>query len=399
MSTKPNLAVGLDAGSRYTRAVICSLDHDRIRFLGCGMVESQGWQKSRIADQQAVSKCILEAVQQAEAMAHTLVESVTASFGGLTVRGASTRSKFELGRPREIGQADVNTCLKRASRVQLTEDRMILQMFPQDFVVDDHPGYRDPRKMLAYSLEANVHLITASDAEHNALIGAINQAHLSVDETVFDGIASFYASVLPEDRHEGIACLDIGSHSSELVVYYGEALQLAATIPICGDHFTRDIAHVLRVSAEHAEIVKEQYGSAVAGWTADNSFIEIPVPEGREPREASRKKLNEIIEARAQELFNMVKKELTRVGMQRALTSGLVLTGGGAHLQGMCDIGEHVLGCQVRLGLGIGLQNWPGDLDEPSWSTAVGLAMYSGRLNTQVDLDRRSIGLLGRILR
>jgi len=399
MSTRTNLAVGLDAGSRYTRAVICRLEHDRIRFLGCGMVESEGWAKSRIADQQAVSRCILEAVQQAESMAHTLVESVTASFGGLTVRGASTRSKFELGRPREICQADVNTCLKRASRVQLAEDRAILQMFPQDFVVDDHPGYRDPRKMLGYALEANVHVITASDTEHNALIGAINQAHLSVDETVFDGIASFYASVLPEDRHEGIACLDIGSQSSELVVYYDESLQLASTIPICGDHFTRDIAHVLRISAEQAELVKEEYGSAVAGWTADNSYIEIPVPDGREPREASRKRLNEIIEARAHELFNMVKKELTRVGMQRALTSGLVLTGGGAHLHGMCDIGEHVLGCQVRLGLGIGLQDWPSDLDEPSWSTAIGLAMYSGRLNTQVDLDRRSIGLLGRILR
>ena len=398
MST-PILAVGLDAGSRYTRAVICRLEHERIRFLGCGMVASEGWAKSRIADQQAVSRCILEAVQQAESMAHTLVESVTASFGGLTVRGASTRSKFELGRPREICQADVNTALKRASRVQLAEDRMILQMFPQDFVVDDHPGYRDPRTMLANSLVANVHLITASDSEHSALVGAINRAHLSVDETVFDGIASFYAAVLPEDRHEGIACLDIGSHSSELVVYYGESLQLASSIPICGDHFTRDIAHVLRVTAEHAEIVKEEYGSAVSGWTANNSFIEIPVPDGREPREASRKRLNEIIEARAQELFEMVKKELTRVGMQRSLTSGLVLTGGGAHLHGLCDVGEHVLGCQVRLGLGIGLQDWPSDLDEPSWSTAVGLAMYSGRLNTQVDMDRRSIGLLGRILR
>ena len=399
MSTTSSLAVGLDAGSRYTRAVICKLENDRMRFLGCGMVESKGWQKSRITDQQAVSHCILEAVQQAESMAHTLVESVTASFGGLTVRGASTRSKYELGRPREISQPDINAALKRASRVQMAEDRMILQMVPQDFIVDDMPGYRDPRTMLAYALEANVYMIMASLAEHSALVGAVNQAHLTVDETVFDAIASFYASVLPEDRHEGIACLDIGSHSSELVVYYDDALQLAATVPICGDHFTRDIAHVLRVSAEHAELVKEEYGSAVAGWTSDNSFIEIPVPEGREPREASRKRLNEIIEARAQELFTMVKKELARVGMQRALTSGLVLTGGGAHLHGMCDIGEHVLGCQVRLGLGIGLQDWPADLDEPSWSTAIGLAMYSARLHTQVNMDRQSVGMLGRILR
>jgi len=399
MSTKPLLAVGLDAGARFTRAVICKLDHGRMRFLGCGMVESKGWAKSRIADQQAVSACILEAVQQAEGMAQTLVESVTASFGGLTVRGANTRSKFELGRPREIGQADVNTALKRASKVQLQEDRMILQMFPQDFVVDDHPGHRDPRKMLAYSLEANVHLITASEKEHSALVGAVNQAHLSVDETVFDGLASFYAAVMPEDRREGIACLDIGAQSSELVVYYGDSLQLASTIPICGDHFTRDIAHFLRIGAEQAALVKEEYGSAMANTTADNSYIELPMPEGRAPREASRKRLNEIIEARATELFGLVKKELTRVGMHRGLTSGLVLTGGGAHLHGMCDIAEHVLESPTRLGLGIGLQDWPADLDEPSWSTAIGLSMYSARLHTQVDLERQSIGLLGRILR
>src|SRR5277367_4202407 len=207
MSTKPFIAVGLDAGSRYTRCVISTLENNRMRFLGCGAVESQGWLKSRIADQQAVSHCILAAVQQAESAAQMLVESVTAGFGGATVRGANTRSKFELGRPREITQADVNTALKRASKVQLQEDRMILQLFPQDFVVDDHPGHRDPRKMLAYALEANVHIITASDKEHTTLIGAVNQAHLSVDETVFEAIASCYGAVLPEQRHEGLACL------------------------------------------------------------------------------------------------------------------------------------------------------------------------------------------------
>jgi cell division protein FtsA len=399
MSTKPFLAVGLDAGSRYTRAVICTLENNRMRFLGCGAVESQGWSKSRIADQQSVSQCILSAVQQAETAAQTLVESVTVGFGGATVRGANTRSKFELGRPREISQADVNTALKRATKVQLQEDRMILQLFPQDFVVDDHPGHRDPRKMLAYALEANVHIITASEKEHNSLVGAVNQAHLSVDETIFEAIASCYGAVLPEERYEGLACLDMGAHSSELVVYYGDSLQLASTIAIGGDHFTRDIAHFLKISFEDASLVKEVFGSAVSVSTANNSYIEIPAPEGRNVREANRRELNRIIEARAQELFDLLKKDLMRVGMQRALTSGLVLTGGGSHLHGICDIAEHVLDCQIRLGLGVGVQDWPEDLDMPSWSTALGLSMYSARLRTQVDLERQSIGLLGRILR
>jgi cell division protein FtsA len=399
MSAKPFLAVGLDVGSRYTRAVICTLEQNRMRFLGCGAVESQGWAKSRIADQQAVSQSVLTAIQQAETAAQTLVESVTVGVGGSTVRGANTRSKFELGRPREISQADVNTALKRASRVQLNEDRMILQLFPQDFVVDDHPGHRDPRKMLAYGLEANVHIITVSEKEHSTLIGAVNQAHLSVDESVFEGIASCYGAVLPEDRYEGLACLDIGAHSSELVIYYGDSLQLASTIAIGGDHFTRDIAHFLKIHIDDASLVKEVFGSATAESTSGKSFFELPVVDGRDAREASRRDLNGIIEARATELFLMVKKELMRVGMYRGLTSGLVLTGGGSHLHGMCDIAENVLDCQIRLGLGTGVQDWPEDLDMPSWSTAIGLSMYSARLRTKVDLEHQTIGLLGRILR
>ncbi len=230
MSNKPLLAVGLDAGSRYTRAVICTLEQDRMRFLGCGdgAIPRVGEEPHR--GPTGGLEMHPGSGAAGGTAAQTLVESVTAGFGGLTVRGANTRSKFELGRPREIQQADVNTALKRASKVQLQEDRMILQLFPQDFVVDDHPGHRDPRTMLAYSLEANVHLITASDKEHNALVGAINQAHLTVDETVFEGMASCYASVLPEDRNEGVACLDIGAQSSELVVYYGDALHAR------GDH-------------------------------------------------------------------------------------------------------------------------------------------------------------------
>jgi cell division protein FtsA len=253
--------------------------------------------------------------------------------------------------------------------------------------------------MLAYALEANVHIITASDKEHNSLVGAVNQAHLSVDETVFEAIASCYGAVIPERRFEGLACLDIGAHSSELVVYYGDSLQLAGTIAVGGDHFTRDIAHFLKISFDDASLVKEVFGSAVSLSTAMNSYIELPALEGREAREANRRELNRIIEARAHELFDLVRKELIRVGMERALTSGLVLTGGGAHLHGMCDTAEKVLDCPINLGHGVGVKDWPEDLDMPSWSTALGLSMYSARLRTQVDLERQSIGLLGRILR
>lgn len=402
MSNKQIFAAGLDAGSAQTRCVIALLDeNERFHYLGHGAVPSQGWSRSRIVDQEALSKCILAAAEKAEAEAQISIETVVAGVGGLTVRGANSRGRMDLGRPREIQQHDINGSMKRALKVQLQEDRMILQVLPQDFVVDDHPGFHDPRHMLASVLEANAHLVTMSAQEHNNLIGAINRAHLSVDETVHEAMAACYASVLPEDRRDGVALVDIGAHSTELVCYFGESTQLVSSLKICGDHFSRDLSHALRVPLEAGATVKEEFGSAVALGTADNSVVEIPLSseEPRYAKEAPRRLINEILESRSVELFEMVRGELSRVGMQRALANGLVISGAGALLPGICDVAERVLDCPARIGLAQGIKGWPEELNDPSWTTAAGLAMYAARLRSQVDVERQSIGMLGRILR
>jgi len=399
MAVKSMYAVGLDAGSRVTRIVICLLEEGRMRFLGCGAVESHGWVKGRIADQYAVAASVLAALREAEANAGASVESTVVGMGGQTVRGANGRGVIELGHVREIEQRDVNRVVDRASRVQLQEDRMVLQLFPQDFVVDDHPGHRDPRKMLASRLEINVHLVTSSVQEHNSLVGAVNQAHLMVEETVFEGLASCYAAVLPDERREGIAVIDIGSHSTELVVYYGDSMHLASTVRICGDHFTRDLAQGLCLSFEDAELIKMEFGSALAEHSPENVLVELPTPEAREHRHAQRRFVNQILEARATELFRFVRGELARVGMDRALMGGAFLTGGGAKLPDLCDVAERELQCQTRFGLALGIQDWPAALNDPEWSTAAGLAMYSGKLKAQLENRRESAGWLGKILR
>jgi cell division protein FtsA len=398
MAVKALYGVGLDAGSRRTRIVICRLDQGEVRFLGSGDVPSRGWQKGRIADQTAVADSIREALRQAEQAAGASVDGAVVGVGGATVRGANGRGAIELGHVRAIEQRDVKRVVDRAYNVQLQEDRMVLQMFPQDFIVDDHPGHRDPRKMMASRLEIQVHLVTASVQEHTALIGAVNQAHLLVEETVFEALAGCYAAVLPEDRQEGVALVDIGAHSSQLVVYYGDAMCLASTVKICGDHFTRDLAQALTITFDDAELTKLEFGSALCQECPDNVMVELPSPENRQPRQTHRRFLNQVLEARAMELFRLVRMELGRVGMERSLMGGIFLTGGGAKLPDLCDLAERELQCQTRYGLPVGIRNWPDELDDPEWTVAAGLAMYSAKMKAQLEQQREAAGWLGKIL-
>jgi cell division protein FtsA len=399
MAVKPLYGVGLDAGSRKTRIVICALEGKRLRFLGSGAVASQGWHKGRIADQTAVADSIRAALRDAEAAAGVSAEAAVVGMGGYMVRGANARGVIELGHVRAVEQRDVNRVVERASNVQLQEDRMVLQMFPQDFVVDDHPGHRDPRNMLASRLEINVHLVTASSKEHNALVGAVNQAHLLVEETVFEALAACYSAVLPENRQEGIAVVDIGAHSTELVVYYGDAMCLASTVKVSADHFTRDLAQALCISYEDAELIKLEFGGASPEHCPENIFVELPPRDNRERRQTPRRFLNQVLEARATELFRFVRSELARVGMDRSLMGGIFLTGGGARLPDLCDVAERELQCQARYGLTTGVQDWPERMDDPEWSVAAGLAMYSAKLKSQIEQERESSGWIGKMLR
>jgi len=398
-AAKPIYAVGLDAGSSRTRLVICAFERGRLRLLGCSAVPSQGWMKGRIANQIEVAESILLALREGERSAGVSVDSAVVGIGGPTVRGANTRGTVELGYTREIEQRDVNRAVDRALKVQMPDDRMILQLFPQDCVVDGHPGHRDPRRMMASQLELNVHLLVGAVQEHHSLVGAVNQAHLTVEETVFEAFASWYASVPEDDRREGLAVVDIGAQSTELVVYYGEAMQLSSYVPICGDHFTRDLAQGLTLSLDDAEMLKLDYGCAVSHDTPENSFVELPTPADRDLRFARRRNINAILEARAEELFRFIRAELVRASMEHALVGGVYLTGGAARLPDLWDVAERELQCQAHYGLVTGIMNWPDAMKDPEWTTAAGLAMYSAKLKAQMQQRREDVGWLGRMLR
>ncbi len=399
MSNKPQYAVGLDAGSSSTRCVIGLVEDGRLRYLGHGEERSLGWAKGRIADPQALSESIAEAVREAEADAGASIEGMVAGVGGAGVSGFHNRGVYEFGRPRPIEQEDLTYAVERAARVRLEDGRCLLQLFPQDFTLDGRAGYRNPRGSTCSRLEANAYVVTAPAQEHHTLVNAIHLSHYAVEETVYEALAAAYAAVLSDDRSRGVALVDIGFDSTDIVVYDGEALVLAKSLAVSSDHFTRDVAFGFKISYEDAEMLKRDYGCAMLGLTADNSLIEVPSPEGRAPREANRRQLNEILEARAEELFFFVRRELAAVGMEQSLLEGVVLTGGGALLNGMCDMAERVLNCQARNGLPIGIENWPDGLETPLWTAAAGLMMYSARLKFKRENKRKAPGLIGLVLK
>ncbi len=398
MANKRQIAVGLDAGSACTRAVVLALEEGRLRYLGSGEVESIGWSRGRIADPAALSVCIEAAVHQAEQASRLTVDAVTAGVGS-SVQGFDNRGTYEFARPHQIIAGDLSYAVERATDVHLESGRCLLSVYPQDFTLDGRAFHRYPKGATCTRVDANVHVVTAARQEHDALVQAVHNAHFSVEETVFEGVAAAYAAILPEERPRGVLLVNIGRESSEMVVYEGDALLLAKSLPVSADHMTRDAAWGLTIAWSDAERLKREYGCAMVGLTGDNSLIELPAAEGRPQREAPRRQLNDILEARAEQLLGFVRKELEAIGKAQGLLEGVLLTGGGAMLAGMCDLAERVLNLPARNGLAIGIEDWPNALNSPAWTTAAGLAMYSARLKTRGEARPKAPGLMGLVMR
>ncbi|HEV2202531.1 MAG TPA: cell division protein FtsA [Bryobacteraceae bacterium] len=399
--TQLQLAVGLDVGAHRARAVVCALENGALRYLSHGLAPAAGWSKGRIVDQGAVAESIHAAVVDAERGAGVPVDAATLGVGGMEVRGAQSRGLYEFGRCHEVDVEDLEYAVSLASEVRLERGRMLLHALPQDFTLDGRAGFRKPERSVCKRLEANVHIVTADLSEHHALVAAAHRAHLAVEETVFEPMAAAYACIRPEARAKGAALVDFGLHSTDLVVYDGDALLLAASIPVWADHMTRDIATIFKVTYEDAECLKHEYGCALLGLTSDSTLIEVPSPEGRPSREARRSELIEILEARAEEVFLYVRSELERVGMERTLYEGILLAGGGALLPGMCDMAERILNCPAANALATeqDIGGWPEELKTPAWTAAAGLAMYSAKLKLHKPPRRLAAGLMGMVLK
>jgi cell division protein FtsA len=374
---RDDLIVVLDIGSAWTRVLAAELNDGAPRYCGHGIVESAGMRKGLIAELGPAAKAVEAAVKQAEFTARINIDQCVVGVGGPHIRGLNSNGGIELGsRMREIDAEDVQNAVKRARSIERPPDRRILHLLRRQFILDDQPGIFDPVGMVGKKLEVELHIATCSGSALQSTVTCANRAGLEVIDAVLESVAAAESTLSADERDLGICLLDIGCHSTDLVVFFEGAVVHTASVPIGGQHFTNDLAVGLQMPVAQAEELKRQYGHAVVTDVPLYAEIEIANPQ---PRMLRLRRIAEILEPRACELLQFVKESLRQGGVLDALGAGCVLTGGGAMLPGMLDITESQLRVPARAGLPVRLSHMPGELVHPGFSAAIGMILYAHR--------------------
>ncbi len=397
MTKKERHIVALDIGSTKTCALIGEMDDDGgVKFAALGAAESKGWRKGQIVNLDLAVSSIRRAVEEAESIVSVPVESALIGVAGVHVRGVNSRGGMTIGsRPRDVQRDDVRRAIEAARGIQLPEDREVLHVLPQEFFLDSHENIRDAIGMVGQRLEANVHIVTASGSATQNIVTAVNRAGVRVDDTVLEPLASAEACLTQDERELGSALLDIGGGTTELIAFSGGVVRHTAAIPVGGDHFTNDLAVGLRTPIPEAEKIKREHACVYRALVTSDDPIEIASVGDRPPRTVYSRMLADIAEPRAQELLMLVRDELRRGGVENQIPAGLVLTGGGAKLLGLCELAETIFNLPVRVAIPRGLEGMSEEVSRPEYAAAVGLVLYGAR--TRRSSGARPNGWVGKL--
>jgi cell division protein FtsA len=385
LAKKDRYLVGLDIGSTKTCALVAELDDDGLKFVALGAAESKGLRKGLIVNLDATVSSIRRAVEEAESAAGVPVESAILGIAGSHVKGVNSRGGITLGqRARDVQKDDVRRAIDAARAITLPDDREIIHVLPQEFLLDAQNHIRDPIGMVGQRLEVNVHIVTSAVSSSQNLVTAANRAGVIVADTVLEPLAAAEACLTQDERELGCCLLDIGGGSTDLVVFAGGVARHAAAVPIGGDHFTNDLAVGLRTPVPEAERIKRDHACAWREMLTEDRPIEIGSVGDRPPRTVFTRMLNDIVEPRAQELLSLVRDELQRAGLDALIPAGLVLTGGGSRLTGLTELTDRMFSLPVRVGAPRSLPGLPEEFAQPEYSACVGLLLYGAKARRQV---------------
>jgi cell division protein FtsA len=377
MGSNGNMVVGLDIGTAKICAIIGEKTPEGVDVVGIGTHPSLGLKKGIIVDIEATIDSIRKAVKDAERMAEYEVETVYTGVSGGHIRSINSHGVIAL-KNKEVRRADVKRSIDAARAITVPVDREIIHVLPQEFIVDDQGGIRDPLGMSGMRLEAKVHVVTGAVTSAQNIIKCANRTGLDVKELVLQQLASGEAVLTDDERELGTVLVDIGGGTTDIAIFFRGSVVYTSVLPLGGNHFTSDVALGLRTTMKEAERIKREYGSAIAGSVNREEKIQVMSVDGRDSQVVSKRTLCEIIEARAEEIFQLIQKEILRSEMGACLGSGVVLTGGASLLPGLTKLAEKMFGQPVRIGYPQGVKGLEDIVRNPMYATGVGLLLFSG---------------------
>lgn len=380
--TDRNLLVGLDIGTSKVVAIVGEYTADgTIEVIGVGSHPSRGLKKGVVVNIESTVQSIQRAVEEAELMAGCEIHSVFTGIAGSHVRSLNSHGIVAI-RDKEVTSIDVDRVIDAAKAVAIPADQKILHVLPQEFIIDNQEGIRDPIGMSGVRLEAKVHIVTGADSAAQNIVKCVQRCGLAVEDIVLEQLASSFAVLTDDEKELGVCIVDVGGGTTDIALFSQGAIRHTAVIPIAGDQVTNDIAVSMRTPTQYAEDIKLRYACALSQLANPDETIEVPSVGDRPSRRLARQTLAEIVEPRYEELFGLVRDELRRSGFEETIAAGIVLTGGSAKMEGAVDLAEEIFHMPVRLGHPQHVTGLIEVVSNPIHATGVGLLLYA-RANAQ----------------
>ncbi|MGD8567745.1 MAG: cell division protein FtsA [Gammaproteobacteria bacterium] len=383
-----NLMVGLDIGTSKIGAIVADVSTDgKIEVIGIGSHPSKGLKKGVVVNIESTTQSIQRAVEEAELMAGCQIDSVFAGIAGSHIQSLNSHGIVAI-RDKEVSQADVDRVIDAAKAVAIPADQKLLHVIPQEFVIDDQDGIKEPVGMCGVRLEAKVHLVTGAVSAAQNIVKCVRRCGLEVDDIILEQLASSYAVLTEDEKELGVCLVDIGGGTTDIAVFTEGSIRHTAVIPIAGDQITNDIAVALRTPTQYAEDIKKKYACALTQVASPDESIEVPSVGDRPPRRLARQTLAEVVEPRYEELLTLVQNELRRSGFEDLCAAGIVLTGGCSKMEGVIDLAEEVFHIPVRLGMPGNVSGLVDVVKNPIYATGVGLLIYGSQQHGELRRER-----------
>ena len=399
MARKDELIVGLDIGTTKICAIVAEQTESGIDVVGIGTHPSRGLRKGVVVDIDATVASIKQAVEEAELMADCEITSVYAGIAGGHIRAFNSHGVVAV-KDREVRESDVKRVIDAAKAVAIPMDREVIHVIPQEFIIDDQDGIREPLGMSGVRLEAKIHIVTAAVTSAQNIVKCCNKAGLNVIDIVLEPLASAQAVLSDDERELGVCMIDIGGGTTDIAVFQDGSIKETAVLGLGGYHLTNDIAVGLRTPFDEAERIKKKFGLASARYLAGDDVLSVPSVGGRRPREVSRKILCEVVEPRVEEILSLARGEVMRSGLEDKIPSGVVLTGGASALGGLSELAEEIFEAPVRCGVPSHIGGLQDVVRSPMYSTGVGLVLFGLQQQTGGQTSRfriRDDSIFGRV--